>query len=436
MKAIGYTLFILGLSIIHLEVNAQQPSRFLTMDELFRLGMENSVRINSAAVQERIAEEQLKTARIQRLPDIGIGLEGGNIGQPVIFRRGLSQPERPETPDWSQNYNVEVSQPIYSGGRIRSGIRRAEINRRIASLASTDEEQSVKLLLLENYLNLFSLYKQKEVLARNIEEANIRLKDIRRMREQGLLTRNDELRSELQLTNDRLDSCETEHQIMLDSQSLDILLGLDESLVLVPDTSLLGKALHTEALDRYIQTAYEHNPGMQLAKENTLLAKNNVKLVKADMYPTLSLRAGNTLARPLSSSMEDYYNNTWSIGLSLSYNLSSLYKSRHNLHEARHGVRQQLYAEELQRQAIRNDVRAAYTHHQEALECIRALGLSVRQADENYRIVHNRYLNQLSILTDLLDASNVRLEPELQLTDAKVQAVYTYYELQRICGLL
>lgn len=140
MKAIGYTLFILGLSIIHLEVNAQQPSRFLTMDELFRLGMENSVRINSAAVQERIAEEQLKTARIQRLPDIGIGLEGGNIGQPVIFRRGLSQPERPETPDWSQNYNVEVSQPIYSGGRIHSGIRRAEINRRIASLASTDEE--------------------------------------------------------------------------------------------------------------------------------------------------------------------------------------------------------------------------------------------------------------------------------------------------------
>lgn len=406
------------------------------MDELFRLGMENSVRIKNAAVQKRIAEEQLKTARTQQLPDISIGLEGGSIGQPVIFRRGLSQPERPETPDWSQRYNVDVSQPLYTGGRIRNGIQRAEINRRIASIAFTDEKQSVKLLLLQSYLNLFSLYKQKEVLARNIEEANIRLKDIRRMREQGLLTRNDELRSELQLTNDRLDSCETEHQIVLDSQSLDILLGLDESLVLVPDTSLLEKALHTEALDRYIQTAYEHNPGMQLAKENALLAKNNVKLVKADMYPTLSLRAGNTLARPLSSTMEDYYNNTWSIGLSLSYNLSSLYKNRHNLREANYGVQQQLYTEELQRQAIRNDVRAAYTHHQEALERIRALGLSVRQADENYRIMHNRYLNQLSILTDLLDASNVRLEAELQLTDSKVQAVYTYYELQRICGLL
>ena len=70
------------------------------------------------------------------------------------------------------------------------------------------------------------------------------------------------------------------------------------------------------------------------------------------------------------------------------------------------------------------------------MERIKALALSVRQAEENYRIVHNRYLNQLSILTDLLDADNVRLDAELQLTDAKVQAVYTYFELRRICGLL
>lgn len=436
MKATRHVLLTAGLALIRVVAEAQQPSLSLSVDELFRLGMENSLAIKTAAVQERIAEEQRKAARTERLPDIGIGLEGGNIGQPVIFRRGLSQPVHPETPDWSQNYNVDISQPLYTGGRLRTSIRRAEINRRIASIVSTDEKESVKLLLLERYLNLFSLYKRKEVLARSIEEANVRLKDIRRMREQGLLIHNDELRSELQLTNNRLDSCETEHQILLDSQTLDMLLGLDESLVLVPDTSLLEKALHTDGLDHYIQTAYEHNPGMRLAEENTLLAKNNVRSVKADMLPTLSLHAGNTLARPLSSTMEDYYNNTWNIGIRLSYRFSSLYKNRHNLHEARQGVRQQAYAEELQRQTIRSDVRAAYVHHQEAMERIKALALSVRQAEENYRIVHNRYLNQLSILTDLLDADNVRLDAELQLTDAKVQAVYTYFELRRICGLL
>ena len=59
-----------------------------------------------------------------------------------------------------------------------------------------------------------------------------------------------------------------------------------------------------------------------------------------------------------------------------------------------------------------------------------------RQADENYRIVHNRYLNQLSILTDLLDASRVRLEAQMQLTAARAEVIYTYYQLLQTCGSL
>ena len=57
-------------------------------------------------------------------------------------------------------------------------------------------------------------------------------------------------------------------------------------------------------------------------------------------------------------------------------------------------------------------------------------------AVENYRIMQNRYLNQLAILTDLLDANSVRLNAELQLTSARTQVIYTYYQLQHACGRL
>ena len=59
-----------------------------------------------------------------------------------------------------------------------------------------------------------------------------------------------------------------------------------------------------------------------------------------------------------------------------------------------------------------------------------------RQARENYRIMRNRYFGQLSILTDLLDANSVLLDAELQLTTARARVIYTYYELQKACGLL
>ena len=92
--------------------------------------------------------------------------------------------------------------------------------------------------------------------------------------------------------------------------------------------------------------------------------------------------------------------------------------------------------EEQKMQRIRMDVRTAFLRHQEALQRVEALQLSVRQAQENYRIMQNRYLYQLAILTDLLDANSVRLNVELQLVTARTRVIYTYYQLQKACGRL
>ena len=74
--------------------------------------------------------------------------------------------------------------------------------------------------------------------------------------------------------------------------------------------------------------------------------------------------------------------------------------------------------------------------HKEALQEEEAWELSVRQAQENYRIMQNRYMNQLAILTDLLDANSVLLNAELQLTSSRTRIIYTYYQLQKACGRL
>ena len=92
--------------------------------------------------------------------------------------------------------------------------------------------------------------------------------------------------------------------------------------------------------------------------------------------------------------------------------------------------------EEQKMQRIRMDVRTAFLRHQEASQRVEALQLSVRQAQENYRIMQNRDLNQLAILTDLLDANSVRLNVELQLVTARTRVIYTYYQLQKACGRL
>lgn len=213
-------------------------------------------------------------------------------------------------------------------------------------------------------------------------------------------------------------------------------MGLDETQLLQPDTTLLYTSVSLETYDDYIRQAYMNYPELQIARYNTKLAENDIRLSKADYLPSLSIRAANTLSRPLSTTMEDMFSNNWNIALSLSYNLSSLYQNKHKMHEVKQYVFLQKNREEQIKQGIRINVRSAWIRHHEALDRVQALVLSVRQAEENYRIVQNRYLNQLSILTDLLDASSVRLNAELQLTNARLEAIYSYYELMRSCGNL
>ena len=260
--------------------------------------------------------------------------------------------------------------------------------------------------------------------------------DIRRMKREGLITNNDVLRSEMQLTRDRLSLTEVENNIRLFSQQLTILLGIKEDYLLKPDTTLFSMPVLLEDYEAYWEEAYREEPSLKWLRKQTELAKNEVKGVRSASLPQVSLYASNTLARPISRTMADLYNNNWNIGLSLSYSLSSLYKNNHKKKESRLAVYARQNEEELQLQHLRVEIRTAYLRHQEALKEVEALQLSVRQAEENYRIMQNRYMNQLAILTDLLDANTVRLNVELQLTNARTRVIYTYYQLQKVCGRL
>lgn len=276
-----YRVYLMGplcLMFAGQPAKAQTDSLFLSVDQLFERGVQHSLQLQADALKEAMAQERTRTARTSSLPDLQVGLKGGFVGQPVVWERGLSGPTYPDIPDWSQNYAIDFSQPLYQGGKIRRTIHKAEMEKQVAELQTLTDQAEIKLGLLNQYMNLFSLFKQHEILMRNIEESELRLRDIRRMKKEGVITNNDVLRSEMQLTNDRLSLQETENSIVLVSQQLDILLGQDENLLLKPDTTLLHQAVALEAYDDYITLAYTNDPAMKLLRKQTELARNEIRL--------------------------------------------------------------------------------------------------------------------------------------------------------------
>lgn len=416
---------------------AQSPYR-LTVEELFERGMQNSIAIQQSVIKAHISEDKLGLAKKKQLPDIYVSGLLGYVGTPTILDKDLSFLKHSETPDWKQNYQISATQSIYQGGRISNGIEKARLEKEVAELGLQKDKAELKLWLIGKYLDLFNLYKSRDVYAQNIEEAKVRLKDIEKMKEQGMITTNDVLRSKLLLTNYELSYKETENDISLVSQQLNIVLGLDESLVLEPDMDLLASRTRTLPESDYIYQAYLQYPDLKMAERNIDIARSNLKLTKANYLPTLSLQASNTLARPIPniSPAQDLFLNAWGVTLNLSYHISALFDKKHNTNVARQQISLQELEQQQQKQNIRTNVKSAYVKHQEALDRINALDESLVQAKENYRIVKNKYFNQLAILTDLLDANSVLLTAELQLTAAKTKAIYTYYQLQKVSGNL
>lgn len=87
---------------------AQHDSLRISLDELFARGAEQHLQLHADRLKEQMAEERIRDARTARMPDISIGLKGGVLGQPVVWQSGLNDPTRPDTPDWQQNYTVDL----------------------------------------------------------------------------------------------------------------------------------------------------------------------------------------------------------------------------------------------------------------------------------------------------------------------------------------
>lgn len=415
-----------------------QTTYKLTVSELFDKGLEYSLTIKSSELKIRMAEDRVSLARNKLLPDIQVSGQFGYVGPSSILNRDLSFLKHTDAPDWKQNYQLAAVQPLYQGGRIRGNIEKSELDQEIAQLSLEKDKSGLKLWLMGKFLDLYNFYKQRASYELNIQEAQRRLQDIRKMREEGMITTNDVLRSEIQLSNYELSLKETNNNIILVSQQLTIVMGMNEDLIFEPDLIFSETEENLQGIEDYIQSAYEKYPDMRISKTNLDLARNNLKITKADFLPDLSLQFGNTFQRPIpnTSPVQDLYLNSWGLTLNLSYKVSALFDRKHSLSSAKTQINLQEMAEEQQRQNIRTGVKAAYLKHQEALDKVKVLEHSLNQANENYRIVNKKYFNQLAILTDLLDANTVQLSAELQLEAARTNVIYTYYQLLNISGNL
>ncbi|WP_337788987.1 TolC family protein [Phocaeicola plebeius] len=185
------------------------------------------------------------------------------------------------------------------------------------------------------------------------------------------------------------------------------------------------------------------NANIQKAKLQQQLAQqtyqnNQQNLIRSELRPHISLTATNEFNGPILVEVPPLNNNFnyWFAGVGISYNLDALFKSKKKLKQARIATSKAEKNYQLVKEEIENKVHEAYVNLNEAYVRLNTQQKSVQLAHENFRIVRQRYLNGLSLITDMLDASNMQLDMELQLANYQIGILYQYYLLKKITGTL
>ena len=413
-------------------------TRQMGIEELFRLADEQSESIQTYRTGKEAAGEALRAAKAQRLPDVSVSLSASYWGNGKLWDRDFSNAMTIDMPHFGNNFALEAQQVVYAGGAVSSGIRQAELGKLLAELDLQKNVQEIRFLLVGHYLNLYKLDNQIKVLQKNMELTDEVIANMKARREQGTVLKNDITRYELQKDQLNLQLTRVQDARRIANHQLVTTLHLPESTEIYPDTLLLREQIQTLTEDEWQELAEANNIVLKQAQTAIRLNEQKVKQERSELIPHISIVAADHLDGPITIEVPVLDNNFnyWYVGIGVRYNISSLFKNNKKLKQARLNVRQAQEQHRLAQEQVENAVQEGYVNFLTAFTDLRTQENSVRLADENYRVTDNRYKNEMALLTDMLDASNMKLTADLGLVDARINILYNYYKMKYITHTL
>jgi len=427
-------VFLLLLIVVSIsKVNAQD--RTLTIDEAVKLGLANSKTLKYSQSKIDQAISQYNQAKDRALPTGTVSYMYSRAQIPVnTLSFGPTSFSLPK----SANANLGIAslaEPIYAGGKFKYAKESTDLLVKIARLDVDNDKDQVTYGIISAYYNLYKVLQSKKVVEQNLTTIDQQIKQSQRFFEQGIVTKNDVLRFQLQRSDIELNGIELESNRKVINYNLDVLLGL-------PETTQINVAQVTTTdrpvlpLTNYIDSAFANRQEIRQLDLRTRVAETNIKTTRADRLPTLAATAGayylDISANPLPS--KGSYITPLTAGLALSWNFGSLWSNKNKETEARIERDQTVINKGIVTDDLKNEVNQNYQDYVSALNKVNLLQTSIAQATENNRLQESRYKSNISSATDRADAQTLLYQAQINLELAKADAGLAYYNLLKSTG--
>lgn len=414
-----------------------QSSKELNINQAIELGIANSKNLKLSQNKIDQAVAQLEVVKDNVLPSANASFIYNHAEIPTTtfaLPGGGSSLQLPKRADAFVG-TAAIQELVYGGGKLKYAKESTKLLADVARLDADKSKEEITYAVINTYYSLYKVAQSKKVVDQNLESIAAQIKQAQRFFEQGIVTKNDVLRFQLQQANITLSQMDIESNRKIINYNLDILLGLPEDMeIKITDPTLSLKSVGS--LNDYISQAMTNRQELKQLDVRNKVADYNIKTVRANTLPTVAVGANLYYINPSGNFIPpvNQYLMPVTVGATVSWNIASLWTNKNKVSEAKIEQNEITLQKDVLTDQVKTDINKNFQTYQVAVNKIQVLETSIAQATENDKLLASKYKNNVASVTDRIDAETLLYQAKINLEIAKADAGIAYYTLLKSTG--
>ncbi|MGJ1404624.1 TolC family protein [Sphingobacterium thalpophilum] len=429
-------LFVQSLYAQHIE-----NARVLSLEEIWKVAETNNRQLKLSDLHLQQSNLEILEAKDRLLPELSVGGDAKLNSKFLIYDNGLfSSPQDVPVKGYGYGVGYNLNVNLYNGGKDKRNIVMKKEEAVRIQYEVDLQKHSVKYNVAAAYFDLYKFLHFHDFLDAEIGAEKKQLALVESLHKNGTVLKSDVLRTSVKLAQLELSLSDVTKKIEIAKQQVNILMGRenDAELAIKYQDTIELSAITEGDYEDYVDIAFNKSPAYKIAYSTVKLSEMNIKQVKAMLLPKVSLYSTYNYTYP-QISFYPYSNDLWGFGqtgVKVQFSIDNLYKSKHSIAHAQVVSNEAREKANIKKDEIYLQVKEAYLQRQQALESMETAEQNIIKTAETVRVIRSSYINQESLLTDLLEAENALLEAKFNLTTAQTNVKLTHIRLLAIIGIL
>ena len=332
----GFILLV--FSNIYAQENTVKQT--FTLEECLQYAESNNFSIQSSSINISTSELSYKQAKMNIAPSVlASATQGFNFGN---YEKSVG---------WNGNYGISAGMTLFNGLSNANKIKQNKLNVEQSQLSLESSKNNIRVAVIQAFLAIMMneelLGYQQQVLTASREQ----MEQGRQQLDVGQILESDYKMLQAQYTSDLYNIENTKNNIQANYLTLKNLLSMNPSTeisITLPDSATLFKSLELPSLQELIERSTNYLPELKMSENDIASAEYDVKIQKANYYPTLTANAsistgynGSNLTAPNTAwGTQLWHGLGENIGLSLNIPIYQRGTVRNNVKMAEYRVEQ------------------------------------------------------------------------------------------------